>query len=419
MRWTTCQLLAWTLVASMLETGVAVAQPPFPPDPRPKAITPDDLDRAIGGPTLVTLKFTDTRPDLVFASLAKQAGVHLHAYESTATLKKLPAMSVDLKDVPCMVALKTLSARLGLNFTLAWGGSPLEESPTGLVLRVEPAGDPQLRMEGPTLVRGPFVVIATSVQRARTISLSEPAKDRPAAARDDLWIDFVILADPKLLKHELLGEPTFYDAGGWTFRSIDREGMWSRRASFQGSSPVEWRFSAHRRGVPADSPRIPVLKALATRLHVTTKSEAWEVRDILKTQNATKEVTLAEGKRRYTIQLVQEIDNPDFSRRGAMFAVHLGVSGVGITKGKWSGWPEMKGDHLNHSFRLLDADGNDFAPYGQFKLEKFGLSGKYRSGHPRGVGKVATGDPVRAIWKLPTEIRAIEIPIEFANLPLP
>ena len=57
---------------------MSVAQPPYGP---PETIAADDLDRAIGGPTLVTLKFTEARPEFVFASLAKQAGVHLHAYE--------------------------------------------------------------------------------------------------------------------------------------------------------------------------------------------------------------------------------------------------------------------------------------------------------------------------------------------------
>lgn len=70
-------------------------------------------------------------------------------------------------------------------------------------------------------MRGPFVIIATSVQRARTLRLSEAGEKRAPAARQDFRADFVILADPKLLKHELLGAPTFScEPEGWEVRSV-------------------------------------------------------------------------------------------------------------------------------------------------------------------------------------------------------
>lgn len=409
---------ATILVLSFLSFGTASAQPPVGPDPRPKVIALDDLNRVIGGSTLVTLKFTDARPEAVAASLAKQAGFHLDAYETTSTLKKLPAISVDLDGVPVLVALKSLAAKQGLNFTLTRSGE-YEKNPSGLTLRMQSAADPVLRMEGPTLVRGPFLIIATSVQRTRTNSLSVLAKDRPATTRDDYALEFVFLGDPKLLKHGLLGVPTLFGIDGWTIRSVDGDTPWRSRASEKGSSPLEWRFSAHRRIPPLDPPKVPTFAANATRMLVTTKTATWEVADILSVKDVSKEVTLAEGKRLYTVHEIKEIENTDVSKRGRMYTVKLGVSGVGVSKGKWSGWPEPSAPYLFKDFRLVDAEGREYARYGDLEFKAPNLSARFWSGAGQGDGATAKGPPVRAIWTLPAEFRSIEIPIEFANLPLP
>jgi hypothetical protein len=412
-KWCACAIF------TMLTTyGVVIAQPPYGP---PKASAPDELVRAIGGPTLITLKFTDARPELVFASLAKQAGVHLHAYESTDLLKKLPPMTVDMKDVPCMVALKTLASKLGLIFTLPRSASVLEESPTGLTLRLQVADDSHVPLDGPTLVRGPFVIIATSVQRAHTLRLSEAGEKRAPAARQDFRADFVILADPKLLKHELLGAPTFsYEPEGWEVRSVDRERIWTLRDGVNETSPLEWRYSAHRRVGPSDQTKTLTFKATAGgRALVTTKTQTWEVSDILAAKNVSKEASVSsQGRRRYTIHEIKRVPNTDISRRGEMYQVSLWVSGIGLDEGRW-GWPKVTGNHLIESFRLVDAEGRDFEPYGPFAYEKSVLSGIFWSGRARGVGKAAVGPPTRMIWTLPTEIRAIQIPIEFTGLPVP
>lgn len=90
--------------------SAAIAQPPVGPDPRPKVISPDDLSKAIGGPTLVTVKGTEARPEKLFASLAEQAGLHLDQYLSMDLLKKKPAISANINAEPVMSALKKLAA---------------------------------------------------------------------------------------------------------------------------------------------------------------------------------------------------------------------------------------------------------------------------------------------------------------------
>jgi hypothetical protein len=423
-----CSLCVIGVIA--VAAGSTSAQPPVAPDPRPAVISPSDLDKAIGGPTLVTLQFKDAPPEKVFGSLAEQAGVYFNAYtSSTDGLKKLvPPMTVAVERQPFLSTLQTLAARYGLRFALKT--SFIAESATGLTLALERSEDPQMQMSGPVLARGPFVVIATSIQRARTVALTaDPAKAKPApAARGDLYVDFVVLADPKL-RERLIGAPVFWDAfpvndreaNRWTFRSVDsgsEQGVWGERFRNMGRPPLEWRYTAHRTLPTNGDVRFPPLKATATQMLVTTKSVTWEVQDILSAKNTAKEVSLTEGSRRYIVHEVKKAPDKYFPRRGFMYEVRLSLSGVGITKGRWSGWPALTSKNVVDTLRLVDAEGRDFAPY-RYELKDETFTCAFSSGAARGVGKVALGQPATLLWQLPTEIRTIVIPMEFSDLPMP
>lgn len=318
--------------------GTALAQPPFGPDPDPSVISPEELLKVWGAPTLVTLKYKDARPEKVFEDLSQQAGVRLDAYATMDMLKKLPPLTVTMERQPYTVALHTLASQCGLSFNTT-GGLNTQESATGLLLVLKQSLDPQEQMSGPLLVRGPFVVIATSIQSRRTVALaSDQSGGRtPPASRNDLCVDFVILGDPQLLTQGLDGAPVFQNldaAALWHIRSVDSEGLWQTRANNQGVTPLEWRYTAHLKTPPATGQRSVALQATSTEMLVTTKSETWAVPDILGVKDLAKTITLTEGERRYTIHSVQPEKDNDISRRGERYAVRLSLSGVGISKGR-------------------------------------------------------------------------------------
>lgn len=417
---------AVTLLCLMLATGTAVlAQPPMAPDQRPKAISPDDLDRAIGGPTLVTLNHQQARPELVFHDLAKQAGVLLDPYESTALLKKLPSLSISVEKKPVLLVLHTLASQLELSFTLK-SSLRFEQSPTWLVLQLKRGNEPQTRMSGPLLSRGPFVVIATSIQRTRTIALTGDPKQTTSAAQDGLSVDFVILGDPRLRRQGILGSPTFFSRKGWTIRSADNESPWKERTAHQGPALLEWRFTAHR-NLTSDEQRVPSLRATATSLLVTTRSKTWEISDLLAVKDAKRDVTLAEGDRRYTLHGITVAQRPGVgigAARQDVSTVRVSVSGVGFDNDMWSGWPPLTADHLVSSLRLVDSNGADFLPE-SYQLQKRMLSVQFSNLSPhvterQGSEPTFVADkPAKLLWSLPAEIRTVEIPIDFADLPMP
>lgn len=398
-----------------------MAQPPTGPDPDPRIISPEELSKALSGPTLVTLHFKDARPEQVFQALTEQAGVHLNAYQTTDLLKKLPPLTVSIERQPFAAALHTLASRCGLSFNTTTSRE-FEKSASGLTLTLKQSPDPQEQMSGPMRVQGPFVVIATSIQSRRTTALvsDRAVEASPTTSRNDLFVDFVILGDPKLRTHGLDGAPIFQasNAALWDIRSVDSEGLWNARANSQGVTPLEWRFTAHLKAPTVAGQQSIGLQATSTELLVTTKSETWEVPDILSVKDLARTIDLTEGKRRYIIHSVQPEENNDLSGRGERYAVRLTLSGVGISKGVWSGWPAPSLSNLIGALRLVDDEGRDFAPY-RYELKANEFSGSFWNGRARRLGKQAVGKPAKLLWRLPTEIRTVEIPIEFTELPLP
>lgn len=73
----------------------------------------------------------------------------------------------------------------------------------------------------------------------------------------------------------------------------------------------------------------------------------------------------------------------------------------------------------------MDAEGRDFAPSvhelkgADPQRKETELYCSFWNGESRGLGKPAVGKPAKLLWRLPTEIRVVEIPIEYAELPLP
>src|SRR5437867_1015720 len=114
------------LVALILLSGWTVALQAQPPQPPPKAkplpkITLEELDKAIGGPTLITLHRQDAPRRQVLLELAQQvraSGVDLRPTGEPGDINKM--VSVDIDKQPFWSAMQTLAPKLGM-FPQRWG----------------------------------------------------------------------------------------------------------------------------------------------------------------------------------------------------------------------------------------------------------------------------------------------------------
>ncbi len=398
-------------------TASAFAQPPVGPDPRPDPISPEALNDAIGGPSLVTLRFNDARPEEVVRALVQQVGIALDSYASTDLLKKMPPMSVSVVEQPFTVALATVTAQLGVWFTLK-NPTGFDNPPSGMTLQLQKNEDPQMQMAGPMLQRGPFLVIATAVERKRTAAvIDRRAGDQRRVSKDEATVDFVILGDPKLRQHFAYGAPKFGETAGWKIRSAETESPWDARVRNQGLPFLEWRYRATCELSGDLRESTPPLQATASDLLVATAIEKWVIEDAVEARGLARELPLAKGSRRYEVKEIAAAA----ARGGAgqhAYDVRLVLSGSGIDKGTWSGWPPLPAGTVLDSFRLLDADGRDYAPL-SWEMKGGAFTAQFSNSRARGGGQPATGKATRAEWTLTKELRMVEIPIEFPALPLP
>lgn len=403
------------LSAFSVALTAAVAQPPVGPDPKPEKISPDELLAVIGGPTVVRLSFENARPEEVVRALVQPAGIVLDGYASTDLLKKMPPISVAIADQPFFVALKNVATQLGVSFTLK-NPTGFDKPPSGMTLQLQKSEDPQTQISGPMITRGPFVIVATAIERKRSIALElTSAPDRKAPAREEVTVDFAVFADPKVRTRGLQGRPKFADVAPWRIRSAETEAPWDARERNQGPPHLEWRYRATCE-LPAGAQQAR-LQTTGSELLVTTKSEPWEIEDVSKAAGTSREVPVAGGTRRYQIEEIALTGGAATSRQSS-YNVRLTLSGIGIDKGRWSDWPPIAASAVVDAFRLLDANGRDYAPV-SWELKGSAFTATYSNAKGRNGGQPAVAHAAKAIWAVPAEIRSVEMPIEFAALPLP
>lgn len=400
-------------VAPIIAAATAFAQPPVGPDQRPETISPDELNRAIGGPTLVTLSFDNARPEEVARALVSQAGIALDGYASTDLLKKMPPISFSAADQAFTATLAALARQLDVSFTLKTPGG-FDKPPSGMTLQLQKSEDPQMKMAGPMVTRGPFVIIGTALERRKLTALPQASHGQIApVAREEATLDFVVLGDPKLRQHGVHGAPTFPSGSAWRIRPAENEPPWDARARNQGPPFLEWRYRATCELTTAAT-QTPPFAATASEILVATKAEPWEIEDPLKATGAFKEVRIGQGTRRYEVKQI----GPAARGRQQAYDVVLAISGIGIDKGRWSGWPTLPAGVVVDSFRLLDSNGTDYAPV-SWEMKGGTFTATFDNSRGRGAGKVAEGTLTKAVWTLPTELRTVEIPVDLPSLPLP
>ena len=401
------------LAFGMAAAGV-YAQPPTAPDPRPEMISPEALNEAIGGPSIVSLSFEKAPPEEIVRALVQQVGVALDSYASTDLLKTMPPVNVSLKDQPFIVALANFAAQLGLSFTLK-NPTGFDKPPAGMTLQLQKTADPHQQLTGPISTHGPFVVIATAIERKRAVALaSARAAEQAPITREEATLDFVVFADPKLRERGMFGTPHFTDGGGWRIRAAENEAPWDARARQQGPPFLEWRYRATCE-LPSGAQQAPPLKATGSGVVIATKSEQWEIEDPTGAKNLVKETQLGSGSRRYEINAITSAP----ARPGQhSYDVVLTISGVGVDKGRWSGWPSLPASVVVDSFRLLDAEGRDYAPI-TWDIKGGTFTARFDNTKARRASKPASGPATNARWTIPTELRTAEIPVELPSQTLP
>ncbi|MBM3998027.1 MAG: hypothetical protein FJ297_00545 [Planctomycetes bacterium] len=372
----------------------------------PEHVTPEAAAEQLGGVTRITVHAREQSPTTVLREIARQAGVGLDDYDVRETLGKSPPLTIDVEDQPFWQVMRSVTTRLGIH-------AAFRERPdfwsheSGWMLELRSGAD--TRVQGPSRVEGPFVIVASRSVRSRYLTEpSEPPRGTQA------MIDLIILVDPRV---RLRGRPSgrdlkVLDDRGNPLTVVGPEYSWPH--DVQMLSPLMWRLTAVVDLPEQGATRIGKIQGVLSDLVATVESERWEVSDLSVVPGADasdKGSARRAGGAQFAIRSL--IPEPDGDER--QFRLTLASFGLGETAD--FGWPARTGDDRAAAIELLDGAGRRYFAQSWEEAERGVWHVRFR---PR-VDKEnePVGDPAKLIWKLPTKVVEIDVPFEFTDLPLP
>lgn len=339
-------------------------------------------------PTRVSLEFNNAHPRDVLAALAKQAGVAVRTSPKNLwEHQEFPPITISVKDVTYFAALKEVSEKTGLN---------IQRASAEQALTVSQAAFRQWHTY-PMFESGQFLIVAQSLYRAHAMDPAAPQETtRTCTLRMTLYTEpkVRLLRASSLATIEravdengksLLGTPT-------TSTTPDRTSVYN---------PGVWSVSASLSPGPDAGRKIAVLKGVV-RGAVQGQAKSVEFDNILAARNVSKvnagctltvkEVRKISTSYTLTLNLKREKDAPAVLRElsPTQHIKLVDAEGRALMRRTYANPPS--GDSVDFTLNFAQ---DDFAAGDQ------------------------TGEPVKLVWEVPVEVREIEIPFEFRDIPLP
>jgi len=335
-------------------------------------------------PTLVSLHVKDAEQRAVLVELGRQAGCCFAANPPELFAADRPRVSLDIAKAPFWTVMKQVCDKTSLY------PSYLERQSYTL------SGGLRGWMDGPSVVSGAFLVVASQAVRVDSLRFAEPdVKIR------DATIGLVVLPEPKLrvlrgTKHPRL-EKVLDEKG----RSLIGDAAVAD-GGLVGGGPFAWNVEI-KLPAAASATRISLLKGQCRYL-VANSCLRWEIPDILKVANATK---TAGGRTCRIISVHKDVNR--------------GVEQVSVTLGITSTGRDVLGQIVHPAgIELCDAEGRPYRFRGWTRIidrtpPEYAF---HFSRLAEGDGPMP-GEPAKLTWDIITGAEEVAVPFEFKDLPLP
>jgi hypothetical protein len=354
---------------------------------------PVEVEDPLAGPSLITLDVTDAPLNDVIAAIAKQSGVVQVEVKSGGGRDAVPDETVTLK-VDRQPFWKVMQELL---------------PPRGLILRDNvPPGHLVIwhgksdSMAGPTSMSGPFMAIATRVKDSREIAFDRPGKKQPS--QTSIGVTFYVEPKVPLIGHEynpVIQE--FVDDGGHSL-IYDGPPALPIRFDFRASAP-KFGAAIPVADVEGRTKRIAKLKGFV-RAYVRTKTGRLVIPDVFNARGASERA----GPWRLTVDDVR----PGWFKLSGEVAQPPGAEAKVAAHRRAAFWPWLD---PNSGFKLVGQDGRET------RLRSGNGSASRAGGwqyefqiEPDGLPPV---EPAKLVWEFAADWKAVEIPFEFTDLPLP
>ncbi len=386
------------------------AQPPDPPKTateiknaqEPEAlplVTWNELQKQIGGPTLVTLHAKEMPIVEVIDALGKQSPVPVNIQNRTyLEQQNKKTLTADYEKQPFWKVARDIADKLDIGLQ-NYGGSSITFTPWG-----EQSG-------GVASVSEAAIFNLSSASYSRYVGQGKTNESR----NESLYLNCTLMADPKLQ----------WQNNGMAVHLT--EALDDKNQSLLPTSDSD----IYSNGIPIDmnmqlkarDTHGGTLKRLRGTFHgaVAFVSETWEVPDILKAKNVEKIITTGETTTRLELQDVTR-DGDDY--RVVLIISQNGTPGQQRTKLS-TGKQIWMGNDFQKQPRLVDDAGRDL----QMRSSSMNQEGNEGTRittftcvfYPSRNGDAddRNGEPTKLILPITSDWRELIIPFEFTNVNLP
>jgi hypothetical protein len=375
-----------------------------------KTLSPAEAIKLMSGQNLITLHLKNATPQEFYSEIWKQTPLPPFDATKFKFWRNPPAISLDVDNEPFWLVMQQVAHKYGMSVA-TFGNSSREEA----LGPYQSAGS----LNGQAVSAPPFLFTINTIEHSlqRTMHIDSP--DKQPEVRDRLQLTIRIFSD---LKFPLLREGTtvtvtqaINDKGVSLLQQNPTERQASGFDKFQAYFPLELTPQ------PTNGGLITSLKG-AMRIVIATKNTTWEIGDLIKSGDAErgtepKVLTASEpldDVAYYAVKNVKPIDNGvSFDLIWLRSHTPLGVWAI---------------EHaMSDNVSVVDDKGIELKHSGGFGTGRFGVSDPLNNklqgftSHLKYIrtDKNSPSGPIKLIWKYPLELRAIEVPFEFKNLPLP
>lgn len=340
------------------------------------------------GGSVVTVKMANAKPEAVFAEIGRQARCDFPAYPSTLWNAGRPSqpISMDLERVPFWTAFREACTKSGV-FPQQYGSDR----------RMSLAQGGISYWNGPSVISGPFLVVANRIYRSDSIDLANPA-----AVQRDFQVNFTTFVEPKIRVIQSSYNVRIDEA-------VDDKGnslLVKERVPEGMSSGQQWMWNLSARlTYPENAGKQIVRLRGGMRFLVQTKAETLDVPDILKVKNVEKTVA---GRR----VLIKEV-----KVMGDTYEVQMTVYRDALSPNDWNAM-----SYPGSALRLVDKNGKALTSAGWNGgggMNEMNYNWHFNRNTWAGDRTTRPEEPQRLVWEIPTETREMTAEFAFKDLPMP
>jgi hypothetical protein len=360
------------------------------------AIAQIENNARLGG-SLVTIHLKDASPKDVFAELSRQARCDLRPFPRNLWDMNRgrgfggpgnARITLDVERVPFWTAFREACTKSGV--------FPQQVGPDGGMGLTQGTSN---YWNGPTVISGPFMVVANRIYRSDSIELANPA-----SVQHDFSMSLAAFVEPKIRVVQSsynvrIDEAVDDNGNSLAVNEPTPEGM---------STGQQWMWNLNARlKYPAEHPGKTIARVRGgMRFVVQTRSETLDVPDILSAKNVQKTI----ANRRILIKEVK--------KAGEQYEVQTTVFRFGLPPAEWSAMT-----YPGAAIRLLDKDGKPLSSRGWGGgggPDEMNYNWTFaRDSWGGGGADDKAGEPFRLVWEIPTETRPMDVDFSFKDLPMP